>query len=1163
MSDQVKYRHVLTRDGQSQSQRELAALDPDYIKVDERDRDDLITFARAFSERLQYYDIQNRPAGDWANFFSEKVQADQPHYALFLAFTWLYRLLQQDLNTITKRHLDHYYKEILRLTNKPATADAVHVIVELAKNVDQYLVKKGTLLKAGKDATDKELCYAVDQDIVINKSQVSSLRTIYQKPIYDPSGSLLKSQQYGLYAAPVANSVDGIGTESEEESFGWKLLGESQAGKENPTMVKADVGFAIASPILWLKEGIRKVKLGFTFESGMASAYMPYFLATSMADKTFTKSQVIILQDYVGSELERAALSSEDNAYAESFITQLKADYKDNEHAISEGLQKETDARKALELALEASLEQELGNVFTVSLSGEEEWVGPFDVSAEIRSGRYINFSFTLNIDQPAIVAYNDEVLGEGLKTSFPVLKFMVKKSNHNWYSFLKNLLTSSVDLSVDVKGARSLVLQNDTANINPNKPFQPFGPQPNYHSNFYIGSDEIFQKKLDSFDLHLEWSDLPDDLKTHYETYGSLEESEFKAQIELLQGVDWNPVKVRKIGSTVPLANEFALFGTEMRNKRGIQVVPGKSDLSLYDRPKKFRAITGLFNDVHTGFIRVKLTGPKESDFEAFGHKRYPSLYTEKIIERMHAASEAENTDLDKKPPQDQDQDKDPSKSAKIKLPNEPYTPLLSSVAIDYSSTITVKLNELGKEHEQFFHLNPFGHLELGSNFISAGRASFIPNFSNEGTLYIGLEQLKAPQNVSVLFQLNEKRIDHKFVGKVEVAWHYLCKNQWVALDKTQIIEDTTAVFTQSGIVTFQLPKEITNDNTVLPQGQYWIRATVPANTVGIAEALSVQAQAVKATFVNKDNDPGHLENPLKAKTIKKLKESVSAIKGLSQGYASFGGQLSEKDSTFNTRVSERLRHKRRAVSVWDYERLILEAFPTVHKVKCLNHYNPEADDCLKAAHPGAVTLVIISKPDTDTTTINKLAPVTNVITLNAIEDFIGQITPPFIVLRNKLFVLNPDFCRIQIDCGIKLRPGYDQGYYLKQVNEDLMKLLSPWAFDQTRPVTFERKLYKSHLVNYLEELPYVDFVCCFKVNRSVEDSHVYTEVEAEVIEAATPTEILISANDHDINIIQGDECNCEEEETPNIDPTKPGIGTMVVGSDFTIYPNRNAEQS
>jgi hypothetical protein len=53
---------------------------------------------------------------------------------------------------------------------------------------------------------------------------------------------------------------------------------------------------------------------------------------------------------------------------------------------------------------------------------------------------------------------------------------------------------------------------------------------------------------------------------------------------------------------------------------------------------------------------------------------------------------------------------------------------------------------------------------------------------------------------------------------------------------------------------------------------------------------------------------------------------------------YSSFGGRETEDTTEFYQRVSERLRHKERAITIFDYERLVLESFPEVYKVECVN---------------------------------------------------------------------------------------------------------------------------------------------------------------------------------------------------------------------------------
>ena len=87
---------------------------------------------------------------------------------MYSAF-YIFYVPQKQFREITQRHLDFYYKEVLKLQEKPAVPDKVHVTFGLAQNVDTQLLRKGTLLSAGKDSLGRDLHYAIDEDIVQNQ----------------------------------------------------------------------------------------------------------------------------------------------------------------------------------------------------------------------------------------------------------------------------------------------------------------------------------------------------------------------------------------------------------------------------------------------------------------------------------------------------------------------------------------------------------------------------------------------------------------------------------------------------------------------------------------------------------------------------------------------------------------------------------------------------------------------------------------------------------------------------------------------------------------------------------------------------------------------------------------------------------------------------------
>ncbi len=146
----------------------------------------------------------------------ESYDKHTPHYALFLSFLMLFRFTQTHINTITQRHLDFYYKEVLQLQPRAAEANKVHILGELAKQVETYLLEQGTMLKAGKDSLNKDVTYGLDSDTVFNKAKVAQLKTFYKASsddtIYEPgSTTLIKQNNTGrVFASPFTNSDNGI-----------------------------------------------------------------------------------------------------------------------------------------------------------------------------------------------------------------------------------------------------------------------------------------------------------------------------------------------------------------------------------------------------------------------------------------------------------------------------------------------------------------------------------------------------------------------------------------------------------------------------------------------------------------------------------------------------------------------------------------------------------------------------------------------------------------------------------------------------------------------------------------------------------------------------------------------------------------------------------------
>src|SRR3954471_9787772 len=60
-------------DGMTQDERRIKALDPSYIRIDERKITDLLKFMTDMAGQINYYNEKNQIDGDWEDFFKSDI----------------------------------------------------------------------------------------------------------------------------------------------------------------------------------------------------------------------------------------------------------------------------------------------------------------------------------------------------------------------------------------------------------------------------------------------------------------------------------------------------------------------------------------------------------------------------------------------------------------------------------------------------------------------------------------------------------------------------------------------------------------------------------------------------------------------------------------------------------------------------------------------------------------------------------------------------------------------------------------------------------------------------------------------------------------------------------------------------------------------------------
>ena len=194
---------LIPRDGTSQGARSMDALSADYAPIDGRSAQDLLAFVRGYAQGIRYFDLNNQCAGRWTGFLGspnddDRLLADasaflqapsqfdpvthpelyRPHLILFLAFLGLFQEAQTYLNGFGQRHLDFYYRQVLKMLRKPAIPDQVNLLLDLATGVNAVQVPAGTTLSAGPDSLGQELIYATDRLLVANRAQIATLSSL-------------------------------------------------------------------------------------------------------------------------------------------------------------------------------------------------------------------------------------------------------------------------------------------------------------------------------------------------------------------------------------------------------------------------------------------------------------------------------------------------------------------------------------------------------------------------------------------------------------------------------------------------------------------------------------------------------------------------------------------------------------------------------------------------------------------------------------------------------------------------------------------------------------------------------------------------------------------------------------------------------------------------
>lgn len=1136
-------------------------------------------------------------------YFLLQSNGHEPAVTMLIAFLESYQLTQLNINTLPKKLHRFYYNQLHKNHPRKGKPDRVFLHCQSTSS-DPFIITKGADFLAGKSPDLKDVVYQAELNSLITGATLSSVQTVYlqRHKNISPENSTqavtaVKHQTLLSESTPQITSLSNV-------------FGSDEVPGEHNQQKDAEFGLCIQSDHLDLKQGNRHIAI----QLDMVDRTLQRLIVNQQSDSDFTESPVFqdftpevkkiavdlyralprkltrysavapVIVDFFQENTRLPKIDEEslkhllrkcllylymkiddvcclglvhreinirriffhnylNKVEIESLLTKIQT-LKSQLSSLAEVSQRTLlqlsltfkDIEQDLLLSDKAILLYYLGNVLKFRLTGENGWFSPreYEIYRVGRSNR-ICFSLRLQKNDPAVVM--PHLIQHGFQGLYPALQIMISPTATVFpYSYLRGVAVSTCNIKVSVKGYRDLTVLNDYGQVDISQPFLAFSAAPSSSSRLRLGGFEFARKRTQKIRMHIHWNNIPTNyggFAEYYRAYGDgYANDNYTVTVQILVGGEPIP-QAPALHHVSPLFHDHPV--TRQLNARTQIDFP-----IIFKPPRVSAALTEQeyrqFNQHQTGYINLAL----HSKSKLFGHKDYNQVLSDTLIYNTR-------------------------KKRKKQLPESPYTPEIQNIELDYIAeddivfvrdltTIQKKTSEADPRSFAYY-FTPLGD-ELNQKPVQESGFTLLPEWLNDGNLYLGFDISNKADTLNIYFQLRENSTHTRRLENASLDWHYYAETGWKSVALSTILSDSTNGLRRSGVIQIELPKDKARHIGLIPSNKYWFRLS---GSTGLAQYASLE-KLVFDTITVKAVDPTLKLNSVPSVSdhpgISDKWQAIPAIAGV-QSYRQYEAAISQPDEETEEqaerRLNEQLRHKNRAITPWDFERLVLQRFPQVDRVKCL----PACRLGDAKPSPGIVT-VIVSPRLVDTDNIHAQGHQLNAVVLGEIRRYLMSLSFPHITVE----VNNAHYEVVRVRCAVSFYDKIGCGLRIKQLNGDLSRFLSPWT-NTGMQLGLGWKIRIKDVESFIRQLPYVKFatqVSLLKVYRDLEKTDFYhledtaagedhkraTHGDPLFIQAATPWSLPVPSERHDIVLLAGD---AEEKATQPV-----GINTMEIGGTFIV---------
>jgi len=1021
--------------------------------------DDLFSF---------FYTIINHSGSEF-----ERVKTQQSRYpdiTLLRTFVNLLKIQQDKLNSISQKHLDFYYKDILKQTEKKAISDEVFLCSQLAKTTSTFNLPGGTMFSAGNDAQKNPIWFSTQETVQLNPAVIArgytlsrSLADVTPSPFYlkniPPAGIIQKDKSGKIQS--------------------WETFG----GSASPSASLVTPGFALASPMLFLREGIREISLTMVFENEIDPRLLDtavYYLSTASAWVKVTGKVDPPLKEIVPQK-EVTVLISLDASIAPIVSFSKNPDGLDSPWPM---------------------LKIEFNTVLALPTP-------PYLTSATIAVTVSGMKTFDLYSDSGAL----------STKTPYPLFGPMPLVNN----SFI---IGSNEIFS---KPFKRLTLELNWDNLPEN--FAAYYSQyDKYTKEYSMPKETIWTKIKQVFTGKHNESDPLFDNTSFTVDFGLLQDGTWK-KFDMFKYYDpANPMKCdpRPTTSDIvqPTDKDIQLF-TMCYHKgkdKDLEIL-GLSDLSIFIYPKMFLADDSFdsgelkpivpiseanpsdadpdiqneplkFTDVSKwGFLRITLSGPEYG----FGSTLYPKVISDIALKNGMIIA------------------KQPCIPKFILPANVPFTPLLNNFTATYKASHKYCFDTASKGTYpiQCFLYAPFKNYKvydnskkstnyiytIGKSQTSDTIAKGIPLWealNYDGYLFLGFENLLPASSLNLYFELARN-----YTGAApgtDIEYYYTGKDGW---KKLPLLSDSTNGFGCSGIIKVNVPDDIASNGPAMPSDNYWFCIAVKNNPASFSQTVFFNTNGFTAQRASAFSSTA---TTLDAGKITKPQTAIPQITSTSQPFPSFGGRAAENNTEMTQRVSNRLKTKDRAVSAADYTTLIKQEFDDVYYSK------PVLDRLSKS-----IRLYLV-KAYGNWTDPGAFLPLVTACCAEEVSTFLKTKTSIF----SDISVSNFEFQYVRVVAEVSIAPGFEELDISESIGQALNIFLSPWISSNGQQIIIGQEITNTLVANLLNTIEGVSAVVSVLFQTWTLDKLMCSLISSitgdPTVSPFAANNLLVSYMDHDI---------------------------------------------